>query len=98
MTKYYEADRYKNDSNYYFDKFERYDAFVEDQDIYDEYDPASGIVIRHGPDFDDRVKRRGISLRDVLPLVFIFTGVVFVFSVCIYGIVKLCLLNKANRA
>jgi len=101
MTRYYEADRYKNDSNYYFNKFERYDAFVydtsdEDRDTYDEYDPASGIVIRHGP--DDSIRRRGISLRDVIPLVAIAIGVVFVCSVCIYGLVKICLLKKANRA
>ena len=45
MTKYYKEDVHKNDTAYYFNKFDDYDKFVRDKDTYDEYDPVSGLVM-----------------------------------------------------
>jgi hypothetical protein len=92
MTKYYKADKHKNDTAYYFDKFESYDKFVRDQDTFDEYDPASGLVIRHAP------RREEDMSGSITPAVLMLIGVAFVYSVCLTGIIKICLINKVARA
>jgi len=87
LTKYYKEDLRKNDTAYYFNKFDDYDKFVRDKDTYDEYDPVSGLVIRHAP-------RKEGNIEAIGPAVLLLLGLAFVGSVCLTGVIKICMINK----